>query len=314
MSRLDRLTQWQSGGTSLRKLERARKAGEWTGDADASRESDYAGTSIETDLALGGHREVIPSPSARGADLEAEVGETMLWGDDDADDAAPPMEALPVYRSAGQWVGHDGDLRVTVHGFASESAYARGECVLGQGSLWQESAAISLLSLPPGAPSDPGVERQRRAIHDVRPHLLLLLQAQDMRSAEPCVRYGASYLRAWCIRNRLSISHPATNAAAMDGLTLVYRCRELSPGGGRRTARLSTPSIARRAREFAIRTEDYARVRAVIAEVYQRRFDEAAHRFLGCADYVAPKTGFSDGCGYKAETWWHPERLPPVKK
>lgn len=313
MSRIDRLTQWQSGGTSLRKLTRTRRAGDWAGNVAAQGEIDASDSTLETDAALGAARDAPKDAAALGTDLEAEVGERWLWGDDE-DESAIPMEALSVYRMAGTWRDSTGELRATIHGFASEAAYARGECVLGQGSLWQEAAALSLQSLPAGDPADPGMERNRRANYDVRPHLLLLLQAQDSRALEPCLRYGRDYLSAWCERNGVRVTTRAIQAAAVDGLSLVYRLRTHRISGGRRTARLATPSTGRRSREVGMRNEDFARLRSLIAEVYGRRFEEGTHRFLACADYVAPKTGASEACAINPESWWHPERLPPAER
>lgn len=313
MSRIDRLAQWQSGGTSLRKLKRAHKAGEWSGNATAHAEADPCDSALDTDVALGAAREPPKDAIALGTDLEAEVGERLLWGGDEEDESAIPMEALPVYRMAGMWRDSAGDLRATVHGFASEAAYARGECVLGQGSLWQESAALSMQSLPPGDPADAGIDRERRALYDVRPHLLLLLQAQDSRALEPCVQYGRNYLTAWCERNAVTATPRAVQAAAIDGLSLVYRLRKHGVGASRRSARLATPSIGKRSRELGMRNEEFARIRATIVAVYERRLAEGEQRFLACADYVAPKTGASEACALNPETWWHPERLPPAE-
>jgi hypothetical protein len=393
VSRIDRLTQWQSGGTSLRTLNRARNAGDWSGEPTAHAENDTGDSTQRVDWALGAARCPPPDATALGTDLEAEVGATLLWGDDESDDSRIPGDALPVYRTAGTWRDESGELRATIHGFAPEAAYSRGECVLGQSSLWQESAALSMQSLPPGDPVDAGADRQRRAIHDVRPHLLLLLHAEDTRALEPCLRYGLGYLRAWCQRNANASTPAAIEAAACDGLASLYRCREAPPraptpsqplpGAGcfaplpawvrtaysaeiregyeasisgwganpypedsqqesawqygwdwaerrscvpswreatpepappRRSAKLSMPSADARARELGMRKEGFALLRNLAFQTYTERLAEAEQRFMACANYVAPRTGASDGSGHRSETWWRDRNARKVAR
>jgi hypothetical protein len=381
VSRIDRLTQWKSGGTSLRTLNRTRRPGEWSDEPTAHAETDIGDLTAGVDWALGAARSAPPDEITRGTDLEAEVGATMLWGDDESDDSRVPGDALPVYRMAGTWRDQAGELRGTIHGFASEAAYSRGECVLGQSSLWQEAAALSMLSLPPGDPADAGVDRQRRAIYDVRPHLLLLMHAEDSRALEPCLRYGLGYLRAWCQRNANASTSAAIEAAVCDGLAALYRCREpatsapaqslpdvgyfaplpewvrmahaaeiregyeageFGQGGNpypedsqqeaawqygwdwaeRRSCgpswkratpeaappkcsqKLSIPSAEARARELGMRKDSYRRLRNLALQTYTERLAEAEQRFTGCANYVAPRTGASEGSGHPPETWW----------
>lgn len=287
MSRLNRLTQWTAGGASLRQLDRA-----------------GAGDPPERALQAQVHGYEV------GADLEKTVGRRLADFEPD-DDPRMPVESLSVYRSEGCWRDREGHWRLTVHGFASEAAYARGECVLGQGSLWQEAAALSYLSLPAGIPNEIGTERKRRIEHDVRPALLVLMHAEDLAALPVCARYGVNYLTIWCATRRRDFSEPAILAAASDALSLIFRTRAL-PECGRRTGRQNTPSLAQRSRQFGVRNADYAELRALMVGVYRRRLHEAEQRFTACADYVAPKTGTSHGGGFASESWWHPERLPPV--
>src|SRR5690348_8414464 len=104
MSRVERLGQWTAGGISLRMLDAP-------GDGAAT-ESQWS-ASLGEDLASAG--------------FASERSPVPLDDDD-----AMPAEALPIYRSVGHWRDREGVLRRTTHGFASEAAFARGECVLGQ--------------------------------------------------------------------------------------------------------------------------------------------------------------------------------------
>jgi hypothetical protein len=290
MSRLDRLTEWTAGGTSLRKLDRA-------GAGDPAEEPMAQATAYEA-----------------GDDLESEVGRQQCGME--SDDAVAPAESLPVYRSVGYWRDREGAWCKTTHGFASEAAFARGECVLGQGSHWQEAAALSYLALPipyfllPNPPAV-GAEFQRRNPHDVRPALLLLMYGEDLRALSTCIQYGANYLQAWCTSRGKAFSKPAKLAAAGDALSLIFRTRGRR-GTGRRTRRPNTPSLAERSRQFGGRNADYQELRALMVATYLRRLREAEERFLECANYTAPKTGNSHGSGFAVESWWHPERSPPT--
>lgn len=294
MSRLDRITQWTAGGTSLRKLDRA-GAGDPAEQPHGPNMSGYV----------------------TGDDLEAELGRGHgIWAGAEDDDDGLPGERLQVYRSKGCWRDDKGQLRVTVHGFASEAAYARGECVIGQGSLWQEAAALSFAALPSSyfhLPEPPlrGVEFRRRNPHDVRPELLLLMHAEDLRALPKCLKYGVNYLTAWCLRAGVVRSEPAKLAAAGDALSLLFRTRA-SREAGRVTGRPNTPALAERSKQLGMRNSEFAKLRSLMASVYRRRLREAEEQFSLCADYIAPKTGESQGCGFAPESWWRPERSPPT--
>lgn len=265
-----RLTQWTAGGSSLRGLDAA-GAGEGCEvpdhrDEDPDRDHDWMAASTD---------------------------------EDDGDNR--PGERLPVYRSEGAWRDpRTGDYMRTVHGFASESALQRAECVLGQGSLWQEAAALSAMSAGP---------------YDIRPRLLLLLVAEDLSGLAAIIRHGDGYLRGWCERMGKARGEAATRAAAADALARLYRTRDRRTSRG--SGRLNVPSLASRSREFGCRNGDYAELRATAQRMYEVRLSEAIQRFNiwhGAFAGFKPARGTTHVSGRAPETWWHPERLPPAKR
>jgi len=259
MSRLERLGQWTAGGTSLRKLDGA-GAGEG--------------------LAVADHHD---HDADRGHDLAA-------WNAAEDDGDNRPGERLPVYRSEGRWRDPlTGDAMVTLHNFASEHAYVRGECVIGQGSQWQEAAALAYMATGP---------------HDVRPRLLLLMHAEDASQLPAILTHGHGYLRGLCQRMGDTRSDEAMQAAALDALQALFDGRDR-----RCKAQANRWSVRDRSRSLAMRTADYGTLRRAMYGAYSQWLAEARERFTATADFVAPKTGQAAGSGHAPETWWRPTRL-----
>lgn len=256
MSRLDRLGQWTAGGTSLRKLD-----GAGTGDG----------------LAVGE-----PHDSAdRAHDLAA-------WNPAEDDGDNRPGERLPVYRNEGRWTDPlTGDQMVTLHGLSGEAGHVRGECVIGQGSLWQEAAALAYMATGP---------------YDVRPRLLLLMHAEVSTTIPEILAYGHGYLRGWCKRVGVERSTEAMQAAAFDALQTLFDGRDR-----RRKATVSRWTVTDRARILTMRTADYSAMRRLMLAAYLQWLSEGRERFNAAADFMAPKTGQSFG-GHPVETWWRPSR------
>src|SRR5690625_987530 len=67
--------------------------------------------------------------------------------------------------------------------------------------------------------------------HDVRPHLLRLLWREASSAIEPCLRYGAGYLIAWCRQSGESMRLDVIEAAAADRFRWVsgYGSGRLKP-------------------------------------------------------------------------------------
>ncbi len=262
MSRLDSLGQWIAGGTSLRKLDSA-GAGEG--------------------LAVADHQD---HDADRGHDLGA-------WNPAEGDGDNRPGERLPVYRCEGRWRDPlTDDAMVTLHNFASEQAYVRGECVIGQGSQWQEAAALAYM---------------RTGRHDVRPLLLLLMHAEDASQLPAILTHGLGYLRGLCERMGLTRTDEAMQAAALDALQAMFDGRDR-----RRKANANRWSVRDRARSMSMRAADYGTLRRAMHSAYSQWLAEARERFTATADYVAPKTGQAEGNGHAPETWWHPSRSAAV--
>jgi len=145
------------------------------------------------------------------------------------------------------------------------------EVLISSRSLANEAAALSYMRLH---------------AHDVRPNLLMLVQAQDIRKLESCHRYALNYLQAWCGLRRTSYAPEVMMAAATDGLATFYRLRE-SRSSASRTPPLATPSTKARARALRLRDETYRCLRNVVLSALQDRYLEAVANFaraLGASD------------------------------
>lgn len=113
--------------------------------------------------------------------------------------------------------------------------------------------------------------------HDVRPHLLRLLWREASSAVEPCLRYGADYLIAWCRQSGESIRLDVIEAAAADALALTY--------WGRATRGRQQVPAASRAKQLHVRRGYFLLLRNVAARAYGRRLIEAVDRFRRASGY-----------------------------
>lgn len=137
------------------------------------------------------------------------------------------------------------------------------EVLISSKSLAKEAAALAFM---------------RRGQHDIRPCLLLLLQAQDLRGVRCVLQYAENYLRVWCSRHGVVASANAISAAAFDGLCVIYCLREPRERGRATPARV-VPATKVRAKELAMRDDHFGRLRRVVIGMLQDRYLEAVMRF-----------------------------------
>ena len=187
-----------------------------------------------------------------------------------ADGAAFRPEAMAVHSC----------LTVTASGSWSYHAdKPAGSHIPVTGSDWARSAALSLTGTSP---------------HDVRPHLLALMQCETGSAIEPCLRYGRAYLRAWCSR-RGQRPRPAVIAAAtLDALALAF--------WGRR--RHGMPTIEERRAELRVDKGRYADYRALMVTVFERRLSEATTRYKTISHYRPMKTADYRANGLAGSSLW----------
>lgn len=202
-------------------------------------------------------RNAVVESASWETDPAAEAEVAFLDGgatDDEPGGMTQPGERLRVYNLAGYG-----------------EPLLLSEVLISSRSLANEAAALSYMRLH---------------AYDVRPNLLVLVLAQDMRELDTCHRYALNYLRAWCCRRGISYSLEVMVAAATDGLAAFYRLRELRKAS-RRTPPLATPATKERSKALRIRDDTYRGLRSVVLSALQDRYLEAVANFaraLGSSD------------------------------
>ncbi len=135
----------------------------------------------------------------------------------------------------------------------------QSEVLISSKSLATEAAALAYM---------------RRGTHDVRPSLLLLMQAQDLDQISKCRQYAHNYLRQWCVRHGCRYSETVLSSAATDGLATFYRLREARRPRSS-TPALATPPTRARAKSLHLRDDHYGQLRRVAVHALQARYLEA---------------------------------------
>ena len=120
--------------------------------------------------------------------------------------------------------------------------------------------------------------------HDVRPHLLLLVGAQDPAARDTCWHYGAAYLTAWLDRRGETAAPAAIEAAAWDALEVLCMRRAQVPADAR-------------ALDLRMRADAYRRLRRLILDVYRLRFEEA------CVAFKAGRIATLESLLWEAGQW-----------
>lgn len=140
---------------------------------------------------------------------------------------------------------------------AYQGVQAFGERVIARHGLWRGASALAFMSQGP---------------HDVRPHLLLLHYGQVGESIEPCVKYGANYLSAWCDRCEIGRTWGSVfEDAAADGLAVLY--------WGRHTRESGRIPVDQRTVQHRISPRDYVMLRVKAEDIFRQRLREAVERF-----------------------------------
>lgn len=190
--------------------------------------------------------------------------ETALWERDPAAQAEVAYLDGGATESEPEGITQPGD-RLRVYNLAGYGEpLLLSEVLISSKSLSAEAAALAFM---------------RRGPYDVRPPLLLLMLGQHSREVPACIRYGTNYLHAWCLRRGMTASHQAIEAAAFDGLGLLYRIRGPRAAAAGKTSPLAVPAAARRAKSLAMRHADYRRLRSVVLSAFQSRYLEAVAAF-----------------------------------
>lgn len=154
------------------------------------------------------------------------------------------------------------------------------------GSEWVQSAALSLTGTSP---------------HDVRPHLLALMQWETGSAIEPCLRYGRAYLRVWCDRMGQRPRPAVIEAAVVDGLALVFWSRFKR---GTEGSPVSVPTVEERRDELKTDKTRYGEYRALMARVFKRRLSEAATRYKTISHYRPIKNTDYRANGLAGSSLW----------
>lgn len=127
--------------------------------------------------------------------------------------------------------------------------------------------------------------------YDVRPHLLALCGWQDLAQVAPCVEFGRNYLAAWCRRLGTRSDPAILEAAAVDGLLLVY--------WGRATRRRRRPTVEQRSHDLHVRLSRYLTLRGIAERAFRARL----------AERLAPvKAQDGDGIAERLPAFGNPRR------
>lgn len=187
-----------------------------------------------------------------------------------ADGAAFRPEAMAVHSC----------LTVTASGsWSYHTDKPAGSHIPVAGSDWVRSAALSFTGASP---------------HDVRPHLLALMQWETGSAIEPCLRYGRAYLRVWCDRMGQRPRPAVIEAATLDALALAF--------WGRR--RHGMPTLEERRVELRVDKARYADYRALMVRVFEQRLSEAATRYKTISHYRTIKTTDYRANGFAVSSLW----------